>query len=342
MFNILEGAVTVILVNARHVKAVKGRKTDVRDSEWLADLLRHGLLKASFIPAREIRELRELTRYREGLVSERTALSNRIQKVAESGNIKLGQVASRAMGVSGREMLTKLSEGVTDVGVLSDLARGRLREKKEGLQKTLEGRLSPTQRWLLSELLRHFDEATAAVKRVEEQIDREIRKAQAPPLREAIVLLDSIPGVGESTAESIISEIGVDMTRFPTAGHLASWAGMCPGTDESAGKRRNTRTNPANRYLKGAMVEAAWAASHTKDTFLSALFRRLVRRMGKKKALVAVAHRMLVIVYHVLAKRLPYRELPRPAVRSDSDRQQKRLIRKLETLGLKVTIEKAA
>lgn len=268
MFNILEGAVAVILVNARHVKAVKGRKADMRDCEWLADLLRHGLPKASFIPTREIRELRELTRYREGLVSELTALSNRIQ---------------------------------------------------EGPQKALEGRLSPTQRWLLRELLRHFDEATTAVKRVEEQIDQEIRKARAPLLSEAIVLLDSIPGLGESTAESIISEIGVDMTRLPTVGHLASWAGMCPGNDESA-----------------------WAASHTKDTYLSALCRRLVRRIGKKKALVAMAHRMLVIVYHVLAKRLPYRELPRPAARSNSDRQQKRLIKKLEDLGLKVTIEKAA
>jgi transposase len=342
VFNILEGAVDVTLVNARHVKAVKGRKTDVRDCEWLADLLRHGLLKASFIPPKEIRGLRELTRHRTGLVWELTALSNRIQKVAESGNIKLGQVASRAMGVSGREMLTRLSQGVTDLQVLSDLARGRLREKKEALQKALEGRLTQTQRWLLAELLRRFDEAEAARKRVEDRIDQEIRQAEQLPVSEAIVLLDGIPGIGETTAETIISEIGVDMTRFPTAGHLASWAGMCPGNDESAGKRRNTRTNPANRYLKGAMVEAAWAASHTKDTFLSALFRRFVRRMGKKKALVAVAHRMLVIVYHVLAKRLPYTEMPVTPVRPDSERQQRRLIKKLETLGLKVTVQKAA
>ncbi len=342
VFNILEGAVDVTLVNARHVKAVKGRKTDVRDCEWLADLLRHGLLKASFIPPKEIRELRELTRHRAGLVCELTALSNRIQKVAESGNIKLGQVASRAMGVSGREMLTRLSQGVTDPQVLSDLARGRLREKKEDLQKALEGRLTQTQRWLLAELLRRFDEAEAALERVEGRIDQELKQAEEPSIREAIVLLDGIPGIGKTTAEAIISEIGVDMTRFPTAGHLASWAGMCPGNDESAGKRRNTRTNPANRYLKGAMVEAAWAASHTKDTFLSALFRRFVRRMGKKKALVAVAHRILVIVYHVLAKRLPYKEVPVNPVRNDSERQQRRLIKKLETFGLKVTVQKAA
>ncbi len=342
VFNILEGAVDVTLVNARHVKAVKGRKTDVRDCEWLADLLRHGLLKASFIPPKEIRELRELTRHRAGLVCELTALSNRIQKVAESGNIKLGQVASRAMGVSGREMLTRLSQGVTDPQVLSDLARGRLREKKEDLQKALEGRLTQTQRWLLAELLRRFDEAEAALERVEGRIDQELKQAEEPSIREAIVLLDGIPGIGKTTAEAIISEIGVDMTRFPTAGHLASWAGMCPGNDESAGKRRNTRTNPANRYLKGAMVEAAWAASHTKATFLSALFRRFVRRMGKKKALVAVAHRILVIVYHVLAKRLPYKEVPVNPVRNDSERQQRRLIKKLETFGLKVTVQKAA
>jgi transposase len=342
VFNILEGAVDVTLVNARHVKAVKGRKTDVRDCEWLADLLRHGLLKASFIPPKEIRDLRELTRYRAGLVSELTALSNRIQKEAESGNIKLGQVASRAMGVSGREMLTQLSEGVTDVEVLSDLARGRLREKKEALREALEGRLTETQRWLLAELLRRFDEAEAALERVEERIDQEIQRAKEQPVKDAILLLDGIPGIGEATAEAIISEIGVDMTRFPTAGHLASWAGMCPGNDESAGKRRNTRTNPANRYLKGTMVEAAWAASHTKDTFLSALYRRLVRRMGKKKALVAVAHRMLVVVYHVLARRLPYKEIQVMPVRPDSERQQRRLIKKLETLGLKVTVQRAA
>ena len=226
--------------------------------------------------------------------------------------------------------------------MLSDLARGRLREKKEDLQKALEGRLTQTQRWLLAELLRRFDEAEAALERVEGRIDQELKQAEEPSIREAIVLLDGIPGIGKTTAEAIISVIGVDMTRFPTAGHLASWAGMCPGNDESAGKRRNTRTNPANRYLKGAMVEAAWAASHTKDTFLSALFRRFVRRMGKKKALVAVAHRILVIVYHVLAKRLPYKEVPVNPVRNDSERQQRRLIKKLETFGLKVTVQKAA
>ena len=343
VFNILEGSMEVMLVNARHVKAVKGRKTDVKDCAWLADLLRHGLLKPSFIPKPSIRALRELTRYRESLVREQTAISNRTQKLAESGNIKLGQVATRALGVSGRAILEQLARGETDTEKLAELALGRLKSKREQLQKAVVGRLTETQRWLLGELLARYGQVEAALARVQQRIDQQIRKDEDPFVPQAAELLDTIPGVGEAVAETIISEIGTEMKAFPSDSHLASWAGMCPGNDESAGKRRNTRINPANRYLKAALVEAAWAASHTKSTYLAAQYRRLVRHLGKKKALIAVGHSILVIVYHVLSRRTPYQELGGNYFeRHNTEAQKNRLIRKLEALGLKVTVEKAA
>ncbi len=343
VFNILEGSMEVMLVNARHVKAVKGKKTDVKDCEWLADLLRHGLLKPSFIPKPSIRALRELTRYRESLVREQTAISNRIVKLAESGNIKIGQVAARALGTSGRAILEQLALGETDTEKLADLALGRLKSKRAQLQKAVVGRLTETQRWLLSQLLGRYDQVEAALARVQERIDQQIREDQDPFVPEAAELLDTIPGVGQSVAQTVISEIGIDMTTFPSDGHLASWAGMCPGNDESAGKRRNTRVNAANRYLKAALCEAAWAASHTKNTYLAAQYRRLARRMGKKKALVAVGHSILIIVYHVLSRRTQYQELGGNYFeRHNTEAQKNRLIRKLEALGLKVTVEKAA
>lgn len=343
VFNILEDALEVILVNARHVKAVKGRKTDVRDCEWLADLLRHGLLKPSFIPPPSIRALRELTRYRESLVREQTAVSNRILKLAESGNIKIAQVASRGMGVSGRAMLTRLSQGEEDTEALADLARGRLREKIDELRKAVHGRLTETQRWVLAELLARYQEVEAALARAQQRIDEQIRQDTDPFVVEAPALLETIPGVGASVAQTIISEIGVKMSAFPTARHLASWAGMCPGSDESAGKRRNPRTNPANRYLRAALVEAAWAASHTKNTFVAAQFKRLIRRMGKKKALVAVGHTIIVIVYKILSTGQEYRDLGADYFeRQNPQAAQRRLIRRLEALGLKVTVQNAA
>src|SRR6266508_895977 len=343
VFNILEGAMEVMLVNARHVKAVKGRKTDVRDCEWLGDLLRHGLLKPSFIPKPSIRSLRELTRYRESLVRDQTAISNRIEKLAESGNIKLGQVATRTLGTSGRAILTQLAQGETDAERLADLAQGRLKRKRAELEKAVVSRLTHTQRWLLTELLARYDQVEAALARVQERIDQQIREDQDPFVPEAVQLLDTIPGVAEAIAETIISEIGVTMTAFPSAAHLSSWARICSGNDESAGKRRNTRVNPANRYLKTALVEAAWAASHTKNTYLAAQFRRLARHMGSKKALIAVGHSILVIVYHVLSRRTPYKELGANYFDSQNpDALKRRLIRKLESLGLKVTVEVAA
>jgi transposase len=343
VFNILEGSMEVMLVNARHVKAVKGKKTDVKDCEWLADLLRHGLLKPSFIPKPSIRALRELTRYRESLVREQTAISNRIVKLAESGNIKIGQVAARSLGTSGRAILERLALGETDTEKLAGLALGRLKSKREQLQKAVVGRLTETQRWVLRELLGRYDQVEVALARVQQRLDQQIREDQDPFVPQATELLDTIPGVGQSVAQTVISEIGTEMTAFPSDGHLASWAGMCPGNDESAGKRRNTRVNAANRYLKAALCEAAWAASHTKNTYLASQYRRMARRMGKKKALVTVGHSILVIVYHVLSRRTQYQELGGNYFeRHNTEAQKNRLIRKLEALGLKVTVEKAA
>lgn len=343
VFNILEGVVEVILVNARHVKAVPGRKTDVRDSEWLADLLRHGLLKASFIPPAHIRDLRELTRYRQSLVKEQTAVGNRIEKLIESANIKLGQVASDALGVSGLAMLRALARGETDAEKLAELARRGLKRKKPELRRALQGRLTAAQRWVLGELLRRYDELEAALVRVNDQIRQAVEHSPDPFVADAVGLLDTIPGVGEEVAHTIISEIGVEMSRFPTADHLSSWAGMCPGNNESAGKRKSGKTTKGSPYLRAALVQAAWAASHTKGTYLSAQFQRLVKRMGKKKALIAVGHTILVIAYHILKRHTSYEELGGDYFdHQNMEAQRARLIRRLQALGLKVTVEEVA
>jgi transposase len=340
VFNLLEGVMEVVLVNARHVKAVPGRKTDVRDCEWLADLLRHGLLKASFIPPLEIRELRELTRYRQTLVRKQAAVANRVQRIIESGNIKLGQVASNALGVSGRLMLRALCEGETDGAKLAALARGQLKKKEAELRRALTGRLSPAQRFVLRELLDRYDELEEALSRASEQIKQEVAKCHDPFVVEAVELVQTIPGVGERVAQVIVSEIGVDMRRFATDGHLASWAGMCPGSNESAGKRRSGRTTKGSIYLRNALVQAAWAATHTKETYLSAQYKRLVKRKGKNRALVAVGHSILVIIYHVLSRKESYSELGGDYFdKQNVEVQRKRLVRQLESLGMKVTLE---
>jgi transposase len=340
VFNILEGVLDVVLVNAQHIKAVPGRKTDVRDCEWLCDLLRHGLVRASFIPPLEIRELRELTRHRQTLVRDHGAVANRIQKLIESANIKLGQVATNALGLSGRLMLRALADGEEDATKMADLAKGRLRAKSAQLQRSLAGRLTPTHRFLLGELLDQYDQLQAAIDRAGAEIRRQIEAASDPFLAEAMRLLQTIPGIGERVAETIISEIGVDMTRFPSDAHLASWAGLCPGNNESAGKRRSGKTRNGNPYLRGALTQAAWAAARTKDTYLSAQYHRLMKRMGKKRALVAVGHSLLVIVYHVLSHRSTYQELGGDYFdRQHREKQQVQLIRKLEAMGLKVTVE---
>jgi transposase len=338
VFNILEGNITVILVNARHIKAVPGRKTDVRDCEWLADLLQHGLLKASFIPPPEIRELRELTRYRQSLKGELARTANRIQKVIESGNIKLGQVASDTLGVSARGMLRLVAQGETDVERMVNLAQRQLKEKKEELRRALVGKLTDAQRWVLTELLNQYETVEASITRVNERIAHEL--AQHPFVEQAVHALDSIPGFGMQSTQDIISEIGVEMSAFPSHAHLASWAALCPGNDESAGKRRSGRTGKGNVYVRTALVQAAWAASHTKNTYLAAQYHRLARRLGRKKALIAVAHSMLVIIYHMLSRGEAYHELGADYFdRRNSSALQHHLLRKLESLGLKVTVQ---
>jgi len=341
VFNILEGSLEVMLVNTRHIKMVPGRKTDVCDAEWISDCLRVGLLKASFIPPIEIRELRELTRYRSTLVKEQAAIANRIQRLAESGNIKLSQVASDALGQSGRAMLRALAEGETDVVKMSEFARRALQKKKPQLQLALEGRLTPNQRWILRELLDRWEELESSIKRVEGRIDEEVKNNADPFVGEAVALLQTIPGIGIRVAQVIVSEIGVKMEQFPSASHLSSWAGLSPGNNESAGKRKSGRTTKGNQYVRVALVQAGWAASHTKNSYLSAQYQKLARRMSKKKALVAVAHTILVIVYCVMKRRESYKELGGDYFEKQQvEQRSKRLIRQLESLGLRVTVEK--
>ena len=340
VFNLLEGQVEVILVNARHIKAVPGRKTDVKDSEWLADLLRHGLLKASFIPPLEIRELRELTRYRQRLICDQASIANRVQRIIESGNIKLGQVASDVMGVSGRLMLRALATGEQDGQKMANLARGRLKKKAEQLRRALTGRLSEAQKFVLGELLDRYDELERAIEKVNKQIGKEVANCSDPFVKPAVELLETIPGVGRVVAEVIVGEIGVDMKRFGSDKRLASWGGMCPGNNESAGKRKSGKTRKGSRSLRVALVQAAWAATHTKGTYLSAQYRRMVKRKGRKKALVAVGHSLLVMIYHILERKESYKELGGDYFDKQQSKQQcLRLVKQLEALGMKVTVE---
>ncbi len=338
VWNLLEGSFALILANARHIKAVPGRKTDVIDAEWIADLLRHGLLRGSYVPDRAQRELRELTRYRTSLVRERTAEANRLQATLEGANIKLASVATDILGKSGRAMLHALVGGATDAAALAELAQGRLREKLPQLQQALAGRFGPHQRFLVAQHLAHIDFLDEAVDRLSEEIAKRLR-----PLDTVVEQLDTIPGIGRYVAEALIAEIGVDMARFPTAGHLASWAGMCPGNDESAGKRRSGRTRKGSPWLRALLVQAAHAAARKKGTYLGAQYRRLAARRGKSRAAVAVGHSILVILYHMLRAGTPYHDLGSRYF-DERDRQavERRLIRRLEGLGYKVTLEPTA
>lgn len=338
VFNILENNFEVLLVNAQHIKAVPGRKTDIKDSEWIAELLRHGLLRASFVPPLGQRELRDLTRARSGFVRTRATLVNRVHKVLESANIKLGSVASDMMGVSGRAMLKAIVEGQSSPVEMAALARGRMRDKRDLLAKALEGRVQAHHRFVLSELLAQIDSLDETIERFNEQIEIYCR-----PFEEAVTLLDTIPGVGRETAEVIVSEIGTDMSRFPTANHLASWAGVAPGNHESAGKRHSGKTRKGNQVLCAALNQAAHAAAGTRDTYLSAQYRRLAARRGKKKAIVALEHTILVIAYHLIQRQEPYRELGgnyfdirRPEATA------KRLVKRLEQLGFSVALQQLA
>lgn len=334
VWNLLEDRFTLLLVNARHVKAVPGRKTDVRDCEWLADLLRHGLLKPSFVPERAQRELRALVRYRTSLVRERSDAVNRLQKTLEGANIKLGDVASDVVGASGRAMLTALVAGTADPAVVADLALGRLREKIPQLQRALAGQFGPHQRFLVGQQLAHIDSLDGLL----EQLDQEVAE-RSRPFEAAIVQLDTIPGIARRTAEVLVAEIGVDMTVFPSAGHLASWAGMCPGNRESAGKRYSGKTRPGNPWLRTALVQAAHSAARQRDGYLGAQYRRLAVRRGKQKAAVAVAHSILVIIWYLLSRGQDYQELGGDYfAQRDRHHLERRLVKQLRQLGYEVEL----
>lgn len=335
VFNLLEGSFEVLLVNASHIKAVPGKKTDIKDCEWIADLLSHGLLKGSFIPPQPIRDLRDLTRYRKSLSDERTREINRLQKLLETANIKLSSVATDVMGVSGKAMLEAILSGSTEPEVLADLAKGRLRNKLSLLKEALQGRFRPHHRFLLGQILSHLDFLDEAI----EEMSKEVEKRLDPFLQE-IELLKTIPGVKQRMAEVILSEIGADMSRFPTHRHLASWAGLCPGNNESAGKRKSGKTRKGDRWLKRGLTESSWAVSRAKETYLSALYHRMVRRRGKKKATVAVAHAMIVIAYQILKHKLPYSELGADYFdRLNVSYIKHHFTKRLEALGYKVTLE---
>lgn len=337
IFYVLEETFTCVLANAAHIAQVPGRKTDVKDCAWIAQLLEHGLIRASFIPPPPVRELRDLTRYRKALIQDRTRAANRLHKVLEDAGIKLASVATDVLGVSGRAMLTALVEGTTDPAVLADLARGTLRRKLPALRQALAGRFRPHHGFLVGQLLAHLDYLEEAIDTLSAQIAEAITPFAAMQTR-----LDSIPGVSHRTAEVLIAEIGVDMRVFPTAGHLASWAGLCPGNNESAGKHRSGRTRSGNRWLRMTLIEAALAASRT-STALGARYRRVMRQRGHHKAVIAVAHAMLVIAYHLLSREMTYQELGADYFdRRQTDRLRRRAVQTLERQGYRVLLEPAA
>ena len=337
VYNLFEHEFELIVANARHIKAVPGRKTDVKDAEWIADLLKHGLLRPSFIPERPERELRELVRYRRGLIRDKAQIANRMHQVLEGGNIKLASVATDILGVSGRDMLRAMIAGEDDPNVLAEMARGRLRNKLGELRWALEGTMGSHQRFMLSAQLRLLETLEAEIERLDEEVERRLA-----PLEEAIERLDGIPGVARRVAEDILAEIGADMSRFPSARHLASWAKLSPGNYESAGKRRSGYTGRGSPWLSAALVEAAQGAARTKDTYLSARYRRIASRRGRKRAIVALAHKMLKVIYHMLRDGTTYRELGGDYFdQRDKHYVVLRNVRRIERLGYRVALEAA-
>jgi transposase len=328
----------LMLVNARHVKMLPGRKTDVGDAAWLCELLEHGLLRGSFVPPQAIRELRDLTRYRKRLVQSHASECQRIQKTLEDAGIRLGSVASDVLGVSGRAMLRALIAGERNAAVLAEMAKGRMRKKIPELREALNGRFREHHALLVELALTHVEQIEGAIARLDAEVDKVIA-----PFAVARDLLDTITGVGKRAAECIIAEIGVEMGRFPTAGHLASWAGSCPGNNITGGKRRSGKTTKGDVWLQEILVECAWAAARAKDTYLQAQFWRLARRIGKKRAAVAVGHSILVIAWHLLSDGCTYEDLGGDFfVKRDTDRARQRAIAQLEALGYKVSLEQAA
>jgi len=338
VWHLLEGDFELILANAQHIRNVPGRKTDVSDAAWIADLLAHGLIRSSFVPPAPIQELRDLTRTRKQLVREISQHSSRIQKVLEDANLKLGSVLSDVLGKSGRAILQALIEGETDPQKLADLAQGQARKKRAELVEALHGRIRDHHRGLLKV---HLD-LVAALNHALAELDASVGKALAS-IQEGARLLSTIPGVSDITAHVIVAEIGLDMTRFASDAHLRSWAGFCPRNDESAGKRRSTRVRKGAPWLKTTLVSAAWAAVRVKDSYLQAQFHRLRARRGAKKAILAVAASMLTAAYHMLKHRVEYKDLGAGHfARRDRLKMIQRLVRRINDLGCQVQLTPVA
>ena len=338
VYYVLEEAFTCLLVNAAHMHNVPGRKTDVQDCVWIAQLLECGLLRGSVVPPAPIRELRDLVRYRKMLTQERARDAQRLHKVLEDTGVKLTSVVTDILGVSGRAMLDALAAGTTDPDVLADLAKGRLRAKLPALRQALVGRFRRHHAFLVSELLAHLDYLEEAIERLSARIEEQLR-----PFAEAVAPLDAIPGVNQRTIEGIVAELGLDLSVFPSDRHLVSWAGLCPGHHESAGKHKSGTPRKGNRWLRATLVEAALAAVRVKESRLAARYRRIMRHRGHKKAVVAVAHTILVIVYHMLKHGVPYHELGAAYLdQRERERATRRHVKQLERLGHHVILEPAA
>jgi transposase len=336
VWNVLEDGFQMLLVNAQHLKKVPGRKDDVIDAEWIAQCQQCGLLRPSFVPPLEVREWRQLTRQRLKLVDQRTSVINRLHSVLEQGNIKLSQVASNIVGVSGRAMISAMSKGESDPARLAALARGRLSAKYEQLVESLDGHLHSNQQWLLKRLLEQLQTIEREIVVYSDQI-----KAQMSAYQALLERLDTISGVGQRSAENILAEIGPEMAQFPTADHLVSWAALCPGKDESAGKRRSSKTAKGNRWLKRALTEAAWAATLEKDSYLRALYRRLAPRRGKKRAIIAVARTILQAAWHMLKEEVDYKELGGDYLeRLSEEKTTSYLVKRLRKLGYEVELKR--
>jgi transposase len=338
VWNLLEGRVaSLMLVNAREVRQLPGRKTDVNDSQWIAQLLSCGLLRPSFVPPLPQRELRDLTRTRTTLLQDKARVANRLQKILEDANIKLGNVATDVLGVSGRDMIRALIEGKLSPAHMAELARKQLRRKIPQLTEALTGRVSEHHRFMLKLYLDQVErfEAEVAV------LDRRIEAVMTPLDRSAVAALDEIPGIDARAAQNIIAEIGTDMSRFPSAHHLASWAGLCPGNDKSAGKRRSGRMNDGNRWLKGTLNQCGWAAARTKDSYFAAQHRRVTARRGVKRATMAVAHSILCVCWSMLKNGTAYQDLGRDYFdRTNEERIKRQMVHRLEKLGYDVKLEK--
>lgn len=359
IYNLLEEQFEILLVNAQHIKQVPGRKTDVKDCEWIARCLQHGLLRASFVPKRPMRELRDLVRHRAQLSSEKTREANRLHKILEDANVKLGSVATDILGVSGRDMIRAMIAGEDDASKLADLARRKLRGKIPELRVALEGRVAEHHRFMLQMHLEHVEYIERQIEAITLRVDRlmalESREQCEPPAggapqshdaapvsyKQAIDFLARVPGLETRVIENIVAEIGLDMSRFPSAAHLSSWAGVCPGNNESAGKRRSGKTTKGSRWLRRSLCQAAWAAARASGTYFSEQYRRIAARRGKKRAIMAVAHSLLVTIYHLLKRGGEYRELGAQWFdQINPEKLTRYLVRRLESLGHKVTLEK--